>query len=310
MAKETKQDRIVRNIQEQVTEHLHEIKNMDANPSTKESDVEKWCASFLKNCFGYTAVAGYSIRSQESKGRLRPDLLVLKNDKPIFLVEVKNLGFNFDKSDFRSGKIQLTEYLNAVGNVKWGILTNGVDWKLYDFSNPQNGGVEIAKFNLKTGEGDTFAFDKKSIEDLCYEMLDFHESTYASKSWEDLGKEATAFSPESLAKAILSADVVKYIGKSIRGEHEFKANLEILTDKVFNLIEKGLDDSIPGWNEQKALDYHKYIKAQKRAGRKVKKKSEFVTTTQQVIPEVQVTVTVDTSPLVASVVESQKKSVA
>lgn len=272
MAKETKQDRIVRNIFEQVTEHLHELKNMDANVNTKESDVERWCSSFLKNCLSYTASAGYSIRSQESKGKMRPDLLVMKDDKPVFLVEVKKLGFDFDKSDFRSGKVQLTEYLNAVGNVKWGILTNGTDWRLYDFSNPQNGGVEVARFCVKIGEGETFSLDKKLVEELCYDMFDFHESTFTSKAWDDLAKEATAFSPDSLAKAILSSDVIKYIGKSIRGEHEFKANLEVLTDKVFSLLENGLDDSIIGWNEAKASEYHKYIKNQKRAGRKSKKK--------------------------------------
>jgi hypothetical protein len=278
MAKETKQDRIVRNVFDQVTEHLHELKNMDANPSTKESDVERWCGSFLKSCLGYTASSGYSIRSQESKGKLRPDLLVLKDDKPIFLVEVKKLGFNFDKSDFRSGKIQLNEYLNAVGNVKWGILTNGVDWKLYDFSNPANGGVEVARFNVKVGEGETFSFDKKIVEELCYDLVDLHETSYVSKAWVDLAKEATAFSPESLAKAILSNDVIKYIGKSIRGEHEFKANLEVLTDKVYNLLENGLDDCIAGWNDAKAAEYHKYIKSQKRAGRKANVKKKVETT--------------------------------
>lgn len=272
MAKETKQDRIVRSIFDQVTEHLHELKNMDANVNTKESDVERWCSSFLKNCLSYTASSGYSIRSQESKGKMRPDLLVMKDDKPVFLVEVKKLGFDFDKSDFRSGKVQLTEYLNAVGNVKWGILTNGTDWRLYDFSTPQNGGVEVARFSVKVGEGETFSLDKKLVEELCYNMFDFHESTFASKAWDDLAKEATAFSPDSLAKAILSSDVIKYIGKSIRGEHEFKANLEVLTDKVYSLLENGLDDSILGWNDAKAAEYHKYIKNQKRVSRKVTKK--------------------------------------
>ena len=271
MAKETKQDRVVRNIIDQVTEHLHELKGLEANTLSKESDVERWCSSFLKNCLGYTASSGYSIRSQESKGKLRPDLVVLKDEKPIFLVEVKRIGFDFEKSDFRSGKVQLTEYLNAVGNVKWGILTNGTEWKLYDFSNPQNGGVEVYRFDLKNGEGDTFSFDKKLVEELCYDMFDFHEATYISRAWEDLAKEATAFSPDSLAKAILSADVIKYIGRSIKGEHEFKANLEVLTDKVYSLLEKGLDDSIPGWNEAKAAEFSKYIKSQKRASRKVKR---------------------------------------
>lgn len=306
MAKETKQDRIVRNTIDQFTEHLHELKNLDLNASTKESDVERWCSSFLKSCFGYIASSGYSIRAQEAKGRMRPDLLVLKNEKPIFLVEVKKIGFDFDKSDFRSGKVQLTEYLNAVGNVKFGMLTNGIDWRLYDFSNPNNGGVEIARYNLKFGENDSFTFDKRSIEEALYDFLDFHESTFSTGSWDDLAKEATAFSPESLAKAILSSDAIRYIGKSIRGEHEFKANLEVLTDKVYDLLAKGLDDSIPAWNDSKIAEFQKYIKSQKRASRKSKrtstKKADVVTPeiTEIKITSVQTLSTDEELPLLKS----------
>ncbi len=272
MAKETKQDRTVRGMIDQVTEHLHELNTMDATSTTKETDVERWCASFIKSCLGYTSSSGYVIRSQETKGKLRPDLIVLKDEKPIFLVEVKKLGFDFDKSDFRSGKIQLSEYLNAAGGVKYGMLTNGCEWKLYDFSNPQYGGVEMARFDLKSGEGETFELDKRSVEELCYDIYVFHEHSCSDKSWEESAKEATAFSSESLAKAILSSDVIKYIGKSIRGEHEYKANLEVLTDKVFTLLEEGLNDAVQGWNEAKAAELQKYVKSQKRATRKTKKK--------------------------------------
>lgn len=102
----------------------------------------------------------------------------------------------------------------------------------------------------------------------------------AANTWVDLAKEALAFSPESLAKAILSADVVKYISKSIKGEHEYRANQEVLTDKVYWLLEQGLNDAITGWNETKTIEFQKYIKSQKRASRKtkrpVKKESEQV----------------------------------
>lgn len=271
MARETKQDRIVRNILDQVTEHLHELKAMDSNPASKEADVERWCQSFLKNCLGYTATAGYSIRAQEAKGKMRPDLVVLQNDKPVFVVEVKKLGFDLGKSDFRSGKLQLNEYLQTIGAVKFGMLTNGAEWKLFDFSQAQYGGVEVMSFDLRSDD-ETIDVSKKAVEDQCYEFLDFHESAFSNESWYDLSKEAMAFSPESLAKAILSSDVVKYIAKYVRGEHEYKANMEVLTDKVFTLLERGLDDSITGWNESKTLEFQKYVKSQKRSARRVRKK--------------------------------------
>lgn len=233
MARETKQDRIVRGMIDQTTEHVFELKNLESNAGSKESDVERWCQSFLKNCLGFTASAGYTIRAQESKGKMRPDLVLLKGDKPIVVVEVKKFGYDLNKSDFRSGKIQLSEYLNSIGAVSWGILTNGTEWKLFDFSDASVGGIEVTSCDVK-GDSDTFDTSKKAIEEICYNFLEFHQSTYESGEWSELSKEATAFSPESIARAILSADVVKYIAKTIRGEHEYKANLEVLTDKIYS----------------------------------------------------------------------------
>lgn len=270
MAKETKHDRVARNIFDQLTEHLHELKSIDANPNAKELDVERWAQTFLRNCLGYTASSGYAIRAQETKGKMRPDLIILKNEKPVFVVEVKKMGFDLNKSDFRSGKTQLSEYLHTLGNVKYGILTNGVEWRLFDFSQPQFGGVEISGFNLKA-DSDVIDCSKKAIEDQCYEILDLHETSFSSQAWNILAKEAMAFSPESLARAILSADVVKYVARSIHGEHEFRANHEVLTDKVYWLLEQGLNDSIAGWNDAKAAEFQKYIKSQKRASRKTKR---------------------------------------
>lgn len=270
MAKETKQDRIVRTITDQVTEHLHELKGLEANPSTKEMDVERWAQSFMKNCMGYTPSSGYSIRAQETKGKMRPDLVVMKNDKPVFVVEVKKFGFDLNKSDFRSGKVQLSEYLNLIGSVRWGMLTNGCEWKLFDFSQPQYGGIEVCAFDLKS-DADTIDVSRKAVDDQCYELLDFHESAFAAEAWDELSKEALAFSPESLARAILSADVVKYIAKHVRGEHEYRANQEVLTDRVYWLLEQGLNDAISGWNETKAAELQKYVKSQKRSSRRAKR---------------------------------------
>jgi hypothetical protein len=270
MSKETKQDRIARNMFDQVSEHFHDLKTLESNPACKEMDVERWCQSFLKNCLGYTATSGYSIRAQEAKGKSRPDLIVLKNEKPVFVVEVKKLGFDLNKSDFRSGKIQLNEYLNLIGNVKWGMLTNGQEWKLFDFSQANFNGVEVCSFDIRS-EDDAINTTKKHVEDICYDMVDFHEHSYSAEYWDECLKEALAFSPDTLAKAILSVDVVKYISKFVKGEHEYKASHDVLTDKVYDLLRLGLNDAIKGWNEAKAMDFEKYIKSQKRASNRNKK---------------------------------------
>ncbi len=252
---------------DQVSEHLHELKALVANPSAKELDIERWCQSVMKNCLGYTATSGYTFLAQETRGRMRPDFIISKNGAPVIVVEIKNHTYNLDKSDLRSGKVQLGEYLNAIGNVRWGILSNGYEWRLFDFSDPTVGGVEVVSFDLRNDE-DQIDVSKKAIEDLSWNFYDLHETVYSTDAWDGFYKEATAFSPESLARAILSFDVVKDIAKVIRGEHEYKANTEVLFEKVITLLERGLDDSVPGWNETKQAELYKYAKAQKRVGRR------------------------------------------
>lgn len=270
MSKETKQDRIVRQMMDQMTEHIVELRAFDTNPNCKESDVEKWAQTFLKSCLGYSVSNGYTIKSQDQKGKLRPDLVVYKGDKPIFVMEVKKLGFDFEKSDFRSGKLQLKEYLATFEDVPYGFLCNGYEWKLYDFTNKQNA-IEIQKVSFKE-EGILTDVSKKQVEDMSYEFSCFHEYAYSSSMWNDLSKEATAFSPDSLAKAILSSNVMKIITKEIRGEHEFKASIDLLYEKVFNLLSLGLDDTLKSaYNPEKKAEFEKYIKGQIKLTRKAKK---------------------------------------
>lgn len=270
MSKETKEDRIVRNIFDQVSEHLHELKNLEANPNTKESDIERWAITVLKSCLGYSVTNGYSLTSQEQKGKMRPDVVVYKDNQPIFVVEVKKLGFDLSKSDFRCGKIQLQEYLYSLGKVQYGFLCNGYEWKLYDFNN-SNGIIEIFSIDFRNDE-DKIDVNKKFVSDLCYELINFHESTYQKKEWQSFTKEATAFSPESLARAVLSSNAIKIITKEIRGEHDYKAGTDILFEKVYDLLANGLDNSIKDFNEQKKIEFQKYIKTQQRLMKKSPKK--------------------------------------
>jgi hypothetical protein len=271
MAKETKQDRVVRQMMDQMTEHLVELKALEANTNCKESDVEKWAQTFLKSCLGFSVSNGYTIKNQDQKGKLRPDVVVYKGDKPIFVMEIKKLGFDFEKSDFRSGKLQLKEYLSTFEEVPYGFLCNGFEWKLYDFTNKQNA-IEIQKVDFKNEDGILTSTSKKDIEEMCYEFTSFHEYAFSNSEWIDFSKEATAFSPDSLAKAILSSNVMKIITKEIRGEHEFKACADLLFDKVYNLLSQGLDDTMrDSFNPEKKSEFEKYIKTQKKASRKIKK---------------------------------------
>lgn len=314
MARVSRQERLVREMSDQVSEHLHELKSIATNPGNKENDVEVWCHNVLKNCLGYTATNGYSIRSQEKRGKMRPDLIVSKGDKVLFVVEIKKLDYNLNKSDLRSGKVQLGEYLHQMPDVKWGVLCNGYEWRLYDFSNADVGGIEVVNFDLRSDQGE-LDLTKRGVEDASWNLFDLHEVTCNSDEWIDYSKEATAFSPESLARAILSAEGMKAIAKVIRGEHEYKANVEVLIEKVALLLEQGLDNAMLGWNDAKQAELKKYIKSQKRVGRKrsrrIKEKSVDTAVPEVPLTSAAVPLTPASAPLVVSPQpEPDKKNVA
>lgn len=41
MARESKQDRLVRKMLDQLIEHLHELRNIEANPANREANVRR-----------------------------------------------------------------------------------------------------------------------------------------------------------------------------------------------------------------------------------------------------------------------------
>lgn len=270
MARETKEERFVRSMTTQLTESLIELKNLASMPS-KESDIEMWCQTVLKSVLGFSASAGYQIRAQETRGKMRFDLVVAKADKPdqiLMVVEVKKLGADLNKSDLRSGKVQLKEYLATIGDVRWGVLTNGYEWRLYDF---KSDAICISNTDIRT-EDKTVDTTAKAVEETAWDLIDFSSHYFEQKIWEELSQEAQAFSPDSIARCVLSANVVKYIAKQLSGEHDYKVSGDVLTDKLAEVLERGLNDLVGNWNETQRAELDRYIRQQKKAAKKSRKR--------------------------------------
>ncbi|HAR41986.1 MAG TPA: hypothetical protein DCS07_05040 [Bdellovibrionales bacterium] len=270
MAKETKDERTVRSMTPLLTEHMIELKNL-ASGSSKESDIESWCQSLLKSVLGFSASSGYVVRTQEARAKMRFDIAISKADKPeqiLLLVEVKKLGADLNKSDLRSGKVQLNEYLKTVGDVRWGILTNGYEWRLYDFKSDL---ITVASTDIRNDQQE-LDVSGKGITEAAWDLIEFSANYFEGKTWEELSAEAQALSPDSLARAILSADVVKRIGKVLNGEHDYRASVDLLTDKLSELLEQGLNDLVGTWNETQKAELDRYIRNQKKQAKKTKRR--------------------------------------
>lgn len=272
MARETREERVVRTMIPQLTEQLLELKTIAAS-SSRESVIETWCQSMLKSVLGFSASGGYQVRPQETRGNMRFDLIISRLEQPetIFLVvEVKKLGADLDKSDFRSGKTQLKEYLALLGGVRWGVLTNGYEWRLYDFDSDC---ITVASTELRD-ESQQLDVTPKGIVETAWDLIEFTSFYFEGKTWEKLSVEAQAFSPDSLARSILSIDVVKKIARNLKGEHDYRVPVDLLTDKLADLLERGLNDAVASWSDIQRTELDRYIRTQKKQAKRTRRAAQ------------------------------------
>jgi hypothetical protein len=223
----------------------------------------------MKQVLGFNPTS-YCIQSQKPHGKYCFDLAVSlanKPDKVILLVEVKKLGADLNKSDLRSGKLQLAEYLKTLGGVRWGILTNGYEWRLYDFKSDF---TTVTSTDIRNEEQELDT-SPKALEDTALDLLDFSAMYFQEGMWEELSTEAQALSPDSLARSILAIEVVKRIGKNLKEHRQYSAPLDILTGKLVELLERGLDDMLACWNEEQRKKLHHYIRSQIKLAKKTKR---------------------------------------
>jgi hypothetical protein len=172
-----------------------------------------------------------------------------------------------NKSDLRSGKLQLAEYLKTLGGVRWGILTNGYEWRLYDFKSDF---VTVTSTDIRN-EQQELDTSPKALEDTAWDLLDFSAMYFQEGMWEEMSTEAQALSPDSLARSILATEVVKRISKNLKEHHQYSAPLDILTGKLAKLLECGLNDMLACWNEEQRKELDRYIRSQIKLAKKTKR---------------------------------------
>ena len=270
MARETRDEKRVNSMIPALTEHMIELKTLISN-ETKEAHVETWAMSLLKFVLGYSHANNYAIKQQETKGKSRFDLVIVKSDAPdqvVMLIEVKNYGTDLSRTNYRSGRGQLEEYLKTLNGVRWGILTNGVEWQLYDFKNDM---ICLCEISLDDEEG-LIDMSASGIKEVAEDLLEISSYYYASKDWEKLSLEAQALSPDSLAKGILNPNCIKLINKYLSEEYDFKASNENLLSKLSDLLVYGLNERGGEWTDSRKAEFQKFVRSQKKFFTKAKRK--------------------------------------
>ena len=265
MARKTKQERVVQKLSKQLSKPLQDLHTTISGNHPMQSELALWVQGILQNYLDFSSSNHYHMVFNNADGpATQPDMVIMKDNQSLIVVDVLHISNPMGRSIVEHNALELDQYLKQIGSVRWGILTNGLEWKLYDF---ENNGIEIAYFDIRRDKTN-IDFSTAGIEEIAWGLSDFHESIYASGDWETFSKEMNAVSPESIVKAILSADTMKHVFELFRNQNEFKGSSEVLIEETFRLLKSGLDSPLTKSDHTRRDELNRYVREQKKASRK------------------------------------------
>ena len=149
--------------------------------------------------------------------------LALKIDGVIkLLVEAKAAG-----TDLRDRHIEQAKSYAAESNIRWVVLTNGVNWNLYHLSFEE--GIDtILVFSLDLGSDDL----DKAAE--CLALL--HEQNVRKGEHEEYWKKHTALDAQSLGRALYTDTVLRLIRREIRKREGILLDEEDLAKAIHDML--------------------------------------------------------------------------
>ena len=149
--------------------------------------------------------------------------LAIKIDGTVkLLVEAKSAA-----TTLRDRHIDQAQHYAAEGNIKWVLLTNGVEWNLYHLSFDE--GVEYVR---------AFSFDlsvdpiEKAAELLCL----LHRQSIKKGQLEEYWEHRAALSAESIGRALFTEQALKFIRREIRRREGLLIDQEDLAKAIHEML--------------------------------------------------------------------------
>jgi len=165
-----------------------------------EADTLQRLVKCFEDVLGYSAMTDLT-REQQVKDKY-VDLAVKVDGVIRFLVEAKAAGVTL-----RDRHIEQAERYAAEGNIRWVLLTNGVAWNLYHLTFDE--GIEYER---------AFAVDLATDPpDKAAELLGLlHRQAIRDGELDGFWQRRLAMSPESIAKALFTEEVLRFVRREIR----------------------------------------------------------------------------------------------
>ena len=185
-----------------------------------EADTVQRLARMFEDVLGYNIMTEITRETQIKGGYV--DLAIKIDGKIRFLVEAKAAGVTL-----RDRHIEQAERYAAEGNIRWVVLTNGVQWHLYHLSFEE--GIEYERaFDLDLSEELT----DRTLE--CLQLL--HKKSVAKRALDTFWERRIALSPASIGRTLFAEDVLHFLRRSIRKNEGILIDQEDLATALHEML--------------------------------------------------------------------------
>ena len=188
--------------------------------SLNEADTVQRIVKMFEEVLGYDVMSEVTREAQIKGGYV--DLVIKVEGNIRFLVEAKAAG-----TTLRDRHIEQAERYAAEGNIRWVLLTNGVQWNMYHLSFDE--GIEYER---------VFAIDLSSDTlDQASEYLGLlHRQAARNRALETFWEHRIALSPESIGRALFTEEVLRFIRRSIRKNEGILIDPEDLAKAIHEML--------------------------------------------------------------------------
>ncbi|MDR0538003.1 MAG: type I restriction enzyme HsdR N-terminal domain-containing protein [Tannerellaceae bacterium] len=218
----------------QVAERVEKMKNnLNTEEATKNALIMPFIQALGYDVFDPLEVVPEYICDIGTKKGEKIDYAIIKDGKPVILIECKHWGQNLNLHDN-----QLLRYFN-VSNSKFGILTNGVLYRFYTDLSIANKMDEIPFLEINM---------ENLTDDVIEELRKFHKSYF---DLETIMSVATELKYTNELKKLFASEFtspnpefVKYFAKQIYGGSVTSKVLDMFTELTKKTLQNYINDKI------------------------------------------------------------------
>ncbi|MCC7196579.1 type I restriction enzyme HsdR N-terminal domain-containing protein [Candidatus Peregrinibacteria bacterium] len=206
-----------------------DARDSDAN----EADTVMYLMKFFEEVFNFDPLKGEISREVLMKYGFC-DFAIKQGEKIKYLIEAKRANHKIlNEKDIE----QAEGYAAQSKGIHWVLLTNGIEWKLYNltFSN-SNGVTHEEIFSIKFVDDETTFNPKKLWESLSL----LSKESLKSGKLEDCAKKKKATSKSNLISILASTSVLKYIRRELNKKYKARLDIKDVSDGLNKVLNKDL----------------------------------------------------------------------